>query len=244
MDPYMDKIFHLLDYWRHLPAYRLEPRADIFFAAFLPEIIETAFDTSVREPIIPEFPFRRGTIYGEASRGPNASVKVDYLVVSEDGRQVFFVELKTDQASFRPEQDEYLDLAVKKGIPSLVRGVLRIIAATNNEYLPKYMHLLDLLERLGWIELQDGLAREVCVEDPPSADTWLEGIRILPAVERAIARKVYILPEAKPDQCCISFNEVAEVVGSSESPMGQIFAKHLRRWMAKAGTVAPGVMNC
>jgi hypothetical protein len=213
-----------MDKWRHLPAYRLEPRADIFFAVFLPEIIQSKFDIAVREPIIPEFPFRRGTIYGEHCDGPNASVKVDYLVSSEDGNRVFFVELKTDMASFRPEQDKYLDTAIEVGIPSLVDGVMKIIKATSREFLPKYVHLLDMLEQLGWIKLPEGLTRQVCVENPPSAATWMHQIDGLDASQKPTAQKVYILPEAKDGQRCISFQDVAEVATANGSIIGTSFA--------------------
>ena len=37
--PTIERVFELLDKWRHLPTYWLEPRADIFFALFLPEVL-------------------------------------------------------------------------------------------------------------------------------------------------------------------------------------------------------------
>lgn len=239
MDSHLELIFDRLDKWRHLPAYRLEPRADLFFAVFMPEIIKAKFDVAIREPIIPEFPFRRGTIYGEQTEGPNASVKVDYLVVSDDGSRVFFVELKTDMASFRPKQDKYLDKAIEAGIPLLINGVLSIIDATNREYLPKYMHLLDMLNRLGWIRLPDGLTGKVCVENPPSAAMWKDRIEILPNTELSPPEKVYILPERKNGYNCISFQDVAEVAAANGSQVGEIFAKYLERWITKAGIYDP-----
>ena len=39
-DPRIDRIFDLLDGWRHLPAYQLERRADIFFGLFLPDVLD------------------------------------------------------------------------------------------------------------------------------------------------------------------------------------------------------------
>jgi hypothetical protein len=243
MDPYIDILFNRLNRWRHLPAYRLEPRADVFFIAFLTEILESELKIKVREPIIPEFPFRKGTIYGEEVRGPNASVKVDFLVLSEDGNQVFFVELKTDQASFRPEQDEYLNLATEKKFSALVRGVLEIVEATNVEYLPKYMHLLALLERLGMIRYPDDLPAKVCVKEPPTAISWLDEIELLPEADVPKPNKVYIIPESKPGCTCISFEQVAKVVAEIDSPMARAFAQNLGLWISKAGSIHPGELD-
>ena len=41
--PTIERVFELLDRWRHLPAYKLEPRADIFFALYLPEVLSNHF---------------------------------------------------------------------------------------------------------------------------------------------------------------------------------------------------------
>ena len=38
--PTIERVFKLLDNWRHLPDYQLERRADIFFALFLPEVLK------------------------------------------------------------------------------------------------------------------------------------------------------------------------------------------------------------
>jgi len=203
----------------------------------MPELIEAEFNTKVREPIIPEFPFRRGIIYGEDKPGPNASVKVDYLVLSEDGTQAFFVELKTDQDSFSPDQDKYIDLAIQKGLLALIRGVLQIIEATDAKYLPKYMHLLNLLMRLGLISFPIDLPARVCVDRPPSAISWLGEIEPLPAAAAAEPKKVYIIPESKPGYNCISFEKVAKYIRATNSPLGEKFAQNLERWILKAGSI-------
>ena len=95
-------IFDLLDRWRHLPAYQLERRADIFFALYLPGIIEHALGVKVDPRVIPEFPIKR-----EDSR---KSKKVDYFLISEDRSRALLVELKTDMGSRREDQDDYLTL--------------------------------------------------------------------------------------------------------------------------------------
>ena len=239
MDPYIEKAFQRLDEWRHLPAYRLEPRADVFFAAFMPELLHGRLGIPVREPIIPEFPLRRGTLYGEEVSGANASVKVDYLVVSEDGGKTYLVELKTDQASRRSGQDEYLDLAVNVGVKALTYGVLQIIRVTDEIYLPKYMHLLTRLDQLGWLELPDGLASRVCTGQSVPVESWLGDIEVSEQTARTRLEKLYIQPEDDPEVQCISFKEAAETIAATGSPLGQVFADHLIRWTATAGSTKP-----
>ena len=38
--PDLDALFDLLDRWRHLPSYRLEPRADVVFGLFLTRALD------------------------------------------------------------------------------------------------------------------------------------------------------------------------------------------------------------
>ena len=75
-------VFDTLDDWRHLPAYQLERRVDVFFGLMLPEMIEDEFGLS-RDPsnpmvVIPEFPLHKGLV-GLSEKGPkdNQSVNVD-----------------------------------------------------------------------------------------------------------------------------------------------------------------------
>jgi hypothetical protein len=59
---YINTVFDNLDSWRRLPAYQLERRADAFFSAYLPEILQSRFG-SPPQTIIPEFPIHIPTIY-------------------------------------------------------------------------------------------------------------------------------------------------------------------------------------
>lgn len=54
--PTISDLFNLLNRWRHLPNYQLECRADVFFALFLPEVLEKECDIKIKQPLIPEFP--------------------------------------------------------------------------------------------------------------------------------------------------------------------------------------------
>ena len=61
-DPRIECVFDLLDKWRNLPAYQLERRADIYFALFLPDVLDHYLrprDLAVNPRLIPEFPIRQ-----------------------------------------------------------------------------------------------------------------------------------------------------------------------------------------
>ena len=142
-------IFDRLDDWRHLPSYQLERRADIFFAIYLRDFLQDHLKVSLRPQLVPEFPLHLKTLgFGSAN---NQSVKVDYVAVSEDLTRVFLIELKTDMASFRDKQFDYLKLARDKGIHKLLDGILQICRATQSR--AKYVHLLRLLDAIGMIAL-------------------------------------------------------------------------------------------
>ena len=53
----IDPVFDLLDRWRHLPAYQLERRADVYFALYLPEVLEAVTGTPIDPRLVPELPF-------------------------------------------------------------------------------------------------------------------------------------------------------------------------------------------
>lgn len=238
-DLYLDAMFERLDRWRHLPSYRLEMRADPFFAAFMPEILRAGLDSSIDDVVIPEFPLRRGSIYGESEPGPNASVKVDYVAVSRARPCAYLVELKTDLASRDPDQDWYLDTAVKNGVAVAVADVLKIMQKTHSDYVPKYMHLLHALDCLGWIGVPPALYAEVCRRRKPGPRSWLREIALSPQLNDMSFEKVYIQPKATDGDRCIDFAVAAEAVGSTGSHLGDLFSKYLIRWTEPAGQIGP-----
>ena len=213
-------LFDLLDRWRHLPAYQLERRADIFFALFLPEVMGKHFRIDINPILIPEFPIKH--------KGDNTSNKADYLALqkSQDNKPVeraFLVELKTDMASRREEQDKYLGYAVDVGLKKLVKGVLEICRASNQK--PKYLHLLKLLSDNGLIEYEDGL-----FPVKRGYSDVLEGIK--DKVEKRThwpsLEVVYIQPRLTDT---IDFKEFADAIDKGEEEgIGRLFAKRLREW--------------
>jgi hypothetical protein len=88
------ELFSLLDQWRHLPAYQLERRADIFFALYLPELLIDRLEIEIDGEVVPEFPVNKSVL--SADIDANRSVKVDYAAFAADRSQCVFVELKTD----------------------------------------------------------------------------------------------------------------------------------------------------
>ncbi len=149
-----------LEEWRHLPAYQLERRVDVFFGLFLPEIIEQRF----REPggvVIPEFPLHRGNVLRESnSKRKNESVKVDFAVFCRNRyKKIFLVELKTDSRSIRPDQLKHMLCAARDdvGPEQVLGGVVK--AAIHSPVKPKYGHLLYELHKLGCV------ARRYCKDN-------------------------------------------------------------------------------
>jgi hypothetical protein len=139
-DSQINQPFNNLDAWRHLPAYQLERRADIFFSLYLPAVLKTRFGLKHEPVLIPEFPCRIGTVYGNES---NQSFKIDYLAVSVPDKKAYFVELKTDMASRNKEQDNNMFRAKSLKLGELLEGIpLMQKASVQKE---KYDCLLQLL---------------------------------------------------------------------------------------------------
>jgi hypothetical protein len=209
----IDAIFDNLDKWRHYPNYQLERRADIFFSIYLPDILHHRFGYEI-EGIIPEFPIRIGEI--SSNESINKSFKIDYVVKVKNEKRIILIELKTDDASRRPEQDCNLKKALSKDFDQLLEGVKKIYDAT--DYKEKYKHLLNELERLGFIQVENG-----------------EHIRIVK--DQYQTRLVYIQPNVKDDnELSIGFEEIADIIEKRKDPLSLRFSRSLREWRkSKAG---------
>ena len=64
--PDIAALFDLLDQWRHLPSYRLEPRADAVFGLFLPHALDRhlASRGTLAQPSLPTARRHRRNRYG------------------------------------------------------------------------------------------------------------------------------------------------------------------------------------
>jgi hypothetical protein len=196
----LNQLFDQLDDWRHLPAYQLERRADIFFSLYLPEVLFKTKSLGLAEmPIlIPEFPCRLETVH---ATGGNQSFKVDYLAVAiaanDKPAQSVFVELKTEMGSRNDKQDANLEAAQKKGLQALLKGLAVIQNATKET--GKYQHLDRRLT---------------------NASDWADEI--------AIVYVQPINPLSKNN--VITFDEFADIVGKHSDYLSLRFAKSLREW--------------
>lgn len=228
----LEALFAILDRWRNLPAYRLEPRVDPFFAMFLREVIVDHTGVALHEIVVPELPLRRGTIFGEGVSAPNKSVKVDFVLFAEDRTRLFLVELKTDVASRRTEQDRYLELAKTCGARAILQGLLQILEHTNPCYRPKYMALMKLLEAVGCVKLDTiGTA-----EDARSVGDVLRDAQVVVQEEEFTIDVIFVQPVASGGDHEIGFNRFAAVVERHDDELARLFARYLRSW-----THPPGV---
>ncbi|MBW2523404.1 MAG: hypothetical protein JRI23_04490 [Deltaproteobacteria bacterium] len=251
------KLFQNLDAWRHFPAYRLEPRADPFFSLYIPKAVAERVGVALHDVVIPELPLRRGTLdrkerdESNPRYSPNASAKVDYALFSADTRQVFLVELKTDMASRRDKQDADLEKAKdeKVGFAAIVDGIIKIVHASPFEYLPKYVHLLQALERLGYVKVPPTVYERAFSDQKRGLTAALKEVENLLLLQRDRApttEVLYVQPkrDENKDQGkqIIDFEQLAAIAARAADGIGPIFADHLRRWRTVAGSTPPASM--
>jgi hypothetical protein len=226
----IDKLFDALDEFRHLPAYQLERRADIFFALFLKGVLEKKTGFSLMDKIVPEFPLK--------VMGTNHSTKVDYLMVSEELKEVFLIELKTDASSLRDKQTMELVNSAKRRFYELARDVLDI--AANSKEWRKYYQLLLLLESVKVVEFSmkmnvsrksDFLAqlKNVTVRN---VNPVIKSVLIFPDCNNKL-KSIKLLQEV---DYRITLAEFADSVRSQGGTTSERFATSLIRWdKEKAG---------
>ncbi len=236
MEP-LERLFSNLDRWRHFPDYQLERRADIFFSLYLPMALEALAGVPLAGPIIPEFPLRKGALWGEDTLGGNQSVKVDYALFAADRSRVFFVELKTDDTSRRDAQDRYLERAAELGFRPLVEGIRRIAMATQAHQ--KYHHLLEALEQQGCLRLPPGLAEHTFPQPQRGLSRLLHAVEVTAAPGEWAIDVVYVQPNLPPGARGVDFATLADLIATHPDPLSQSFAAHLRGWTTPSGAKRP-----
>jgi hypothetical protein len=227
-------VFDRMDAWRHLPKYQLERRSDIFFALYLPEVLEARLGLPIRGEVTPEFPVRKATVYSHLTG--DDCCNIDYLALSTSETESVFVELKTDQASRRVQQDDYLLKAQQVGLPALLGGICSIFRATTKPYRLKWFSLMLHLQEMGLLQIPDALCEIMACESHRGAPDASKGIVI--TAPSARPHIVYVQPLAGDagDDVVISFEEYADVVARHGDPLSQRFAKSLLEWSSiKAG---------
>lgn len=232
------RLFEQLDAWRHLPAYRLESRADAFFGLYMREVVQAKVGKELHEVIIPELPLRRGTLFGESVPGPNKSVKVDYALFTRARDAVYLVELKTDRLSRRVEQDEYLLDAQRVGLTGIIDGILRIVAATGSAYRAKYLHLLALLQQVGLVALPEG----VLDAEASSLGSLLREVRATVSGDPPPVQVLYVQPLADESSLSIGFEEFGSALPEGD-PVASVFKEYLVRWCRQAGEERPSPVS-
>ena len=244
----IERVFDLLDGWRHLPAYQLERRADTFFALFLPEVLtaylsEQNFSVKVDPTLIPEFPIKK--------ERNNQSKNVDYFALSQDRKHAFLIELKTDMESLdRQREQDRVGLLKDKTMTQIV-GDLKAIAMSdsvrsNKQTRAKYFRLFHELNELGLIEIpnRDDLEKLI----PPRQmrkSRYDEIYKEVKVIKRPSVDVVYVVPicdtEHYPvlrDVRCIDFLYFANYAKKGGA-IGRRFAKSLREWKKPAGLSSP-----
>lgn len=229
----LEALFANLDRWRHFPNYQLERRADIFFSLYLREVAEEVLQVELEDVLIPELPLLKRELV-RSSRPTDESVKVDYALFARDRRVVYFVELKTDGGSRREKQDEYLRKAREVGFTRVLEGLCSIARSTQAHQ--KYHHLLTALARLGFLSMPADL--EAFLYPPRRGlSERLRAMTVVPT--SAPIEIVYLQPVATRGDTCIDFATFAAHVERQGDPLSALFAAHLRRWSAPAGSIPP-----
>lgn len=232
----IEQLFGHMDRWRHLPAYQLERRADIFFSLYLAEVLENLTGVPVSPNLVPEFPIKRELIWPDTPS--KQSVKVDYAIFAADRSKLYLVELKTDGGSRRDQQDFYLDRAQELGLGVILDGIVEIVQATSAHQ--KYAHLLQTLADHGCLVLPDDLMDFTFPRARRGLRKRQQQIRTTVGSGEFDIEVIYIQPTKEVgDDNVIDFEEFAQVVGRHEDSVSQTFADHLRRWTSKAGAARP-----
>ena len=163
-DSLINEVLKKLDEWRHFPSYKLEPRLDIFISICLPDIVREL----IKKPnlidadleVIPEFPLHKETVL---KSGGNRSNKVDFAVFRKckARKQIFLIELKTDDNSIDRTQLCVMKKARNVGARALLVGVKKCAENTNVQLRPKYTFLLKKLVNLGYFNYSGNFEEDV-----------------------------------------------------------------------------------
>ena len=262
--PTLRRVFDMLDTWRHLPAYQLERLAGVFFALFLPEVLEGVLSKGNRElkikrPLIPEFPIWEDE-YCRVARPDmdnhnlsKVARKVDYFALSQ-GRpgSAFLIELKTDMKSVDPAQEQFLDCVAKnRTVVDLVERIVRVLQPKKHKRKyqqrparQKYIHLLSHLRELDLVcydeqklyERAFGTNRRGVYDilDDVQPASWI-------CRNRLELEVIYVQPKPCPAGSGIGFEEFACIVeeGQGNEEIRNLIACYLRKWVCGAGSRTP-----
>jgi hypothetical protein len=121
----LEQLFANLSAWRPLPGYSVERRIDLLLSPYLPAFLSAQMKAPVRL-VAAEFPVPRRSAGGAPD--DNLHLSADFLCLREgDAPAWILVELKTDRASRRGEQDLAYRLAASR--PKSMRALLADLKA-------------------------------------------------------------------------------------------------------------------
>ena len=254
--PTISQVFEILNCWRHLPHYSLETRAAPFFAVFLRNVLSAHFGAEIHEIVIPDFPLRIGTLNpseedkGRGSAAGNnpstdQSYNVDYVAFGKWNMTAYLVELKTDLASIRKEQQRYLSDAQSKPFRDLVEGVRQMARVSNRKQ--KYVHLLHRLAApgLGLVNMPDQLYEKSFGNVRPSPG-WTHALNAQTVSTKPISNIEVVFVQPTEHKKCekfhyIYFDEITGIV-QRRGDLGGLFANYLRQWTEPAGSRDPRIV--
>jgi len=232
-----NQIARLLD-WRHLPGYRLELRIDPFVARFLARAVGSIRSETLLGFVLPELPLRRGSLNPSVKKSPNKSTKVDFTLFSRDRRRVIFVELKTDDAQRRPEQDKYLETARQLGWRGILEGVLTLSTVTDRAYVLKYDKLLQVLWRLGYIEYAPPAPESPIAEYKRA----MRSARVSALADDVTVKVLFVQPTSARDNE-IGFSQLAKAIRAIDDPLAPVVAAALDEIRNPAGSVLGNLLE-
>lgn len=241
----INAVFDRFDKWRNFSGYQLERRADIFFSFYIVEIVEKYIkDDSIRisNVVIPEYPIK--------TKETDQSFSIDYALFGENLQNnesiVFFIELKTDMASFNINQQDYLLKAQEDGFEKTIDDIKEKLRK-NSSSRQKNFHLLNALKDANVItltpELRDSTFKKhshnngEIVKSDNNYVKHLESITLTEKYKNHRIEIIYISPERPKklhsDIKCIDFTFFSNYLKDKDDPLSLRFAKSLSTWHEK-----------
>ena len=163
----LDTLFHQLREWRHFPNYQFERRVDGLIGLVIARVLQNSEVLQNKYPhigdadltVIPEFPLQYEKVFDKTKNDDgrsirNLSAKVDFAVIASHSRmkQIFLVELKTDNNSINFEQLDNMNQAKTARAENMLKGVIKLARATKKQHHKfKYAHLIWKLNDIGCI---------------------------------------------------------------------------------------------
>ena len=239
--PTLNDFFQRLDEWRHFPAFPLEARSEVFFALFLPTVLEAHFKkdgVKIKPQMIPQFPLRQNRLDPRTKKRTNHSNNVDFLALSEGCESAFLIELKTDMGSIDKKQICYLQRAKRRGMRKVLEDLKSVVQASKEKR--KYYHLLSALSELGLMSLPGNLKSNIYPEKSGSLKSSIDKISVLgsPRLEVVFVQPRPCKKKKVEGFKYIYFDEFADCV-NNQGKLGRQFACYLRKWIKDPAEQSP-----